>query len=102
MARRYERSAQTLRVVVPAGVPDVLAGGGSPMGMGPITWACLLLTAHQSPAPQETFLNQRGVQIGINVHPQRRANLKELALLVSHDQGKVWTIGAQVPPSAKA
>jgi len=34
------------------------------MGMGSITWACLLLAVHQAP-PQENFLNSRDFEIGI-------------------------------------
>ncbi|HEY7422815.1 MAG TPA: hypothetical protein VH682_01015 [Gemmataceae bacterium] len=71
------------------------------MGMGPITWACLLLTVHQAP-PQETYLNARDVAIGIRINPQRQSNLRQLTLLVSHDRGVTWDIGPQEPPTAKA
>jgi len=71
------------------------------MGMGSITWACLLLAVHQAP-PQENFLNARDFEIGIRINPQRRSNLRQLTLLVSHDRGATWEVGPQEPPTAKA
>jgi hypothetical protein len=71
------------------------------MGMGPITWACLLLAVHQAPAP-ETFLNARDFEIGIRIDPQRRNSLRQLTLLVSHDRGATWEVGPQEPPTARA
>jgi hypothetical protein len=75
--------------------------GGSPMGMGPIAWTCLLLAVHQAPA-QENFLNARDFEIGIRIDPQRRDSVRQLTLLVSRDRGATWEVGPQTPPTAKA
>jgi hypothetical protein len=69
------------------------------MGMGPISWACLLLAIHQGPAPvPEFYLNFRDLKIPIRaVNPQRQAQITSFVLYVSKDKGQTWTLHGKVP-----
>jgi hypothetical protein len=58
--------------------------------MGPITWACLLLTVHQTPASEYHIL-ERDFEIPISFKdPRRRNEVQELTLFVSQDKGALW------------
>ena len=71
-------------------------GEDAPMTLGAITWTCLLLTAA---APPDVWpLNSKEFQIPIHIDGQRRAEIKELDLYVSHDQGQTWNLEARVTP----
>jgi len=68
------------------------------MGMGPITWACLMLTVHQGPAP-EYPINARDFEIPYGIKPAQRNNVLELSLYVSRDQGQTWELVAKKTPT---
>src|SRR5262245_45404391 len=59
------------------------------MGTGILAWACLLLGPN-APADDVVHFNQRGFQIPITVQPSRRAEVKDLVLYSSRDQGRTW------------
>lgn len=67
------------------------------MGMGTWTMACLLLAAGTQPL--DTWpLNQRGFDIPIRIDQARRAEIRELILLASTDQGRTWNKVAVASP----
>jgi hypothetical protein len=68
------------------------------MGMGPITWACLMLAIHQTPA-REYFMDSRDFEIPYRIEAARRNNVLELSLYVSRDQGQTWDLVAKKAPT---
>jgi hypothetical protein len=68
------------------------------MGMGPMAWACLLLTVHGAGTQESWYLNQRGFKIPIRIKAENRAELRELHLYVSCDQGQTWELQEKGPP----
>lgn len=67
------------------------------MGMGAITWACLLLPVHQGP-PEPMFIDSRAFLIPIRVNdPKRRAEVHKWCLWYSTDDGQVWQTVPSVP-----
>lgn len=67
------------------------------MNWGAMTWACLVLSAAAA-QPDEWPMNQRSFQIPIRFDPQKRAELKELDLYVSHDRGQTWNLAGRAKP----
>ena len=66
------------------------------MTLGAMTWTCLFLTAA---APTDVWqLNQKAFQIPIRLDPQHRAEIHELDLYVSHDQGQSWNLEGRATP----
>ncbi len=66
------------------------------MTLGAMTWTCLFLTAA---APPDVWqLNQRAFQIPIRLDSQHRAEIHELDLYVSHDQGQSWNLEGRATP----
>ncbi len=68
------------------------------MSMGPMAWACLLLTVHGAGTQEPWYLNQRGFKIPIRIRAENRAELKKLRLYVSPDQGQSWELQEEGPP----
>ena len=66
------------------------------MTLGAMTWTCLLLTA--AAPPDVWHLNQKAFQIPIRFDAQRRAEIRELDLYVSHDQGQTWNLEGRATP----
>jgi hypothetical protein len=67
------------------------------MTLGTMTWTCLLLTAGAA-QPDVFNMNQRAFQIPIHFDAQRRAEIRELDLYVSHDQGQTWNMEGKATP----
>jgi hypothetical protein len=68
-----------------------------PMVSGTLLLASLLVTSGQVPSDVNCF-NHRNLRIPIGIHPSKRAEIKQLVLYVSSDQGKSWQKEAVVPP----
>ena len=67
------------------------------MTLGAMTWTCLLLAAGAA-QPDVWNMNQRAFQIPIRFDAQRRAEIRELDLYVSHDQGQTWNMEGKATP----
>ena len=67
------------------------------MTLGAMTWTCLLLAAGAA-QPDVWHMNQRAFQIPIRFDAQRRAEIRELDLYVSHDQGQTWNMEGKATP----
>lgn len=67
----------------------------------PMTVACLLLAANTG-APEPIYLNQNKFAIPIRIQPERRAEIRELLLYVSTDEGKTWQLGLRAKPEQEA
>src|SRR5262245_51730887 len=84
------------------GPPKALARGGDPMATGWFAWTCLLLAAGSPGGSDDVVhMNQRGFQIPIKIQPERQADVRELILYVSRDQGRTWGISARATPDKK-
>ena len=66
------------------------------MTLGAMTWTCLFLTA--AAPPDVWHLNQKVFQIPIRFDAQHRAEIHELDLYVSHDQGQSWNLEGRTTP----
>jgi hypothetical protein len=71
------------------------------MGMGSLTWACLLLAANAG-APDVYHLNQKKFAIPVKFEPSRRAEIRELLLYVSRDEGRSWNLEARTKPDQES
>jgi hypothetical protein len=71
------------------------------MATGSMTWACLLLALHAG-APEAVHINQAQFKIPIRVDRARLAEIRELRLWVSRDQGKNWDLSASAKPDQDA
>lgn len=69
------------------------------MSMGSLTLAGLLWAAGALPA-DVVPMNQRNFKFPIKVAPERRAEMKELYLYVSTDQGKSWNQVSKAAPTS--
>src|SRR5262245_24963087 len=67
------------------------------MGLGTLTLAGMLLVPGQG-ANDLSPINQRNIQIPIRFDPKRRADIKELLLFVSKNQGERWEQSAIATP----
>src|SRR5262245_56093958 len=67
------------------------------MGMGTLTLACLLLAAGD-PSSDVVPMRDRAFDIPIRLDPARKAEIRELQLSVSIDQGKSWHVVAVATP----
>ncbi len=67
------------------------------MTLGAMTWTCLFLAAASGPSDVQP-MNQKAFQIPIRFDPQKRAEIRELQLWVSHDKGQTWNEAAQAKP----
>ncbi len=67
------------------------------MTLGAMTWTCLLLAAGAA-QPDVWNMNQKAFQIPIRFDAQRRAEIRELDLYVSHDQGQTWNMEGKATP----
>jgi hypothetical protein len=67
------------------------------MTLGAMTWTCLLLAAGAA-QPDVWNMNQNRFQIPIRFDAQRRAEIRELDLYVSHDQGQTWNMEGKATP----
>ncbi|HEY7328955.1 MAG TPA: hypothetical protein VH592_15030 [Gemmataceae bacterium] len=67
------------------------------MGMGPIIWACLALTLHQS-SPPTWYMNTRNVGLPLRLKEQGASDIQQLILLHSADQGGTWEQGESKRP----
>jgi hypothetical protein len=73
------------------------------MGTGWLAWTCLLLTAGSPTAADDiVHMSQRGFQIPIRIEAQRQADVKELLLYLSRDQGRTWEIYASAAPTERS
>ena len=69
------------------------------MTAGMIAWTCLLLAA---PTPDDViYMNHRGFQFPIRLQDGPKADVKELVLWVSKDEGRTWEIHNSARPDAK-
>jgi len=71
------------------------------MVTGWIAWTSLLLAAGQSGTDDVVHMSTRGFQIPIVVKPDRRADVRELYLYCSKDQGRTWQRCAIATPDRK-
>jgi hypothetical protein len=72
------------------------------MGTGWLAWTCLLLaTGAPGAADDIVHMNQRGFQIPIRIEPQRQAEVSELLLYLSRDQGRTWEIYGRAKPDKR-
>src|ERR1700736_127538 len=56
-----------------------------------------------SPAPADVYhINQQQLKIPISIDPSRRAEIKELRLFVSADEGRTWNQQAVASPDQEA
>jgi hypothetical protein len=62
-----------------------------------MTWTCLLLAAGAA-QPDVWNMKDRTFQIPIRFDAQRRAEIRELDLYVSHDQGQTWNMEGKATP----
>lgn len=69
-----------------------------------LSWTCLLLMVAQAPqATQQVVpLNTRSLKIGIRLDAQRRADIRDMFLYVSPDQGRTWQQEAVASPNDEA
>jgi len=67
------------------------------MASGTLLLASVLLTVGQVPSDVACF-NHRNLRIPIGIHPSKRAEIAQLLLFVSSDEGKNWHQEAVVPP----
>src|SRR6266403_490690 len=67
------------------------------MSVGTISMACLMLVAGQVTDDWD-FLNQRNLKIPVQIEAARRADLRELLLFRSADQGKSWQQIGKIAP----
>lgn len=67
------------------------------MSLGSFTLACLLLTANAD-APEAWHYNDKQLQIPIRINPERQADIRELVLFVSRDEGKTWQEAVKAKP----
>lgn len=63
--------------------------------------ACMFLSLGQAPS-DVLITNQRSLSIPVNIQDARRAELRELVLYASNDQGRTWQQAAAVPPTQNA
>jgi hypothetical protein len=70
------------------------------MGAGPIALTCLLLSVHQGP-PEETHLNFRDFKIPIVLKAGKQAEIRQLVLYFSEDEGQTWQTWREAPPTEK-
>jgi hypothetical protein len=68
------------------------------MGMGTLTLLGMLCTPGQMPADVTTWTSP-SMKIPIDYHPSKRAEIKELLLFVSPDQGVTWNSVAVADPA---
>jgi hypothetical protein len=67
-----------------------------------MAWACLMLAVSApGSADDVVYINQRGFTIPIRVLPERRAEVRELVLYLSRDQGRTWETHARSAPDKK-
>jgi hypothetical protein len=68
------------------------------MGMGPMAWACLLLTVPGAGgAGQEPWYLNQPFKIPIRIAAEKRAQLQGFCLYVSRDQGQSWELQEKGP-----
>jgi hypothetical protein len=70
------------------------------MVTGLLTWTCLLLAPHG--ADDVFYMNQQNFQIPIKIAADRQADVKELLLFMSRDEGKSWKLHANATRDKKA
>ena len=68
------------------------------MTLGAMTWTCLVLSAAAAPPSDVQPMNNKAFQIPIRFDPQKRSEIRELQLWVSHDKGQTWNEAAQARP----
>ncbi len=68
------------------------------MATGLIAWTCLLLAA--ATPDDVAYMNRRDFRIPINIKAGHKANVKELLLYTSRDEGKTWEIHNRASPAA--
>src|SRR5262249_53961871 len=51
-----------------------------------------------APEPEPIELNTRSFEVPVATRPDRRAEVKELLLYVSDDQGKTWRLAERITP----
>jgi hypothetical protein len=71
------------------------------MGIGSLTWTCLWLAVN-APGPDVYHINQKRFAIPVKLEPSRRAEIKELLLWVSRDEGRTWNLDARTTPDKEA
>lgn len=72
------------------------------MAMGILTLAWVLLGANPAPV-KEYHINQQQIRIPISIDsPAQRAQIRELILFVSSDEGKTWSQQAVASPDQEA
>ena len=68
------------------------------MTMGSMSWACLLLALNAALPPDVVPMNKRSFDIPIKFDPVRQAEIQELILYVSRDEGQSWQMYAKATP----
>ena len=63
--------------------------------------ACMCFSLGQMPS-DIVITNQRSLSIPVNIQDARRAELRELVLYASADQGRTWQQAAAIPPTQNA
>ncbi len=71
------------------------------MGMGSLTWACLFLAVNAG-GPDVYHINQKKFAIPVKFDPARRAEIRELLLYVSRDEGRSWNLEARTTPDRES
>ncbi len=72
------------------------------MGAGTLAWAFLCVALGQAPAADIVHSNQKALRIPVNFEQARRAEIRELLLFVSRDQGRTWGQFATITPEKEA
>jgi hypothetical protein len=80
---------------------EVAGEEGAAMAFGSFTMACLLLAAGAG-SPEPWHVNTTRFQIPIKILPERRAEIRELVLYVSTNQGQSWEMAARATPDKEA
>ena len=60
------------------------------MGIGSFAVACVLLAAGAGGAVDEWPMNQTQFKIPIHIKPEAQADIAELRLFCSRDEGRTW------------
>jgi hypothetical protein len=72
------------------------------MATGWLAWTCLLLAGGAPGSDEVVYMNQRAFQFPIKILPERQADVREVILYMSRNQGKNWEIYGRARPDSKA
>src|SRR5262249_43439338 len=77
-----------------------IAGGGRTMATGWLPWRCLRLAAPAG-GSDEVYMSQRAFTIPIRIEKARQAEVRELILYLSKNQGQNWETYSLAKPDKK-